>query len=59
MLIFRFGGDVWIKIVDASGNVKYDFLLEMKRNSKENWNRIEKSFQEVKENIKERPIKHR
>ena len=58
MLIHRYGGDVWIQIIDKDGNIKYDFLLEMKNNSDSMWNNIEKSFEEIKRYTKERPLQH-
>jgi len=56
MLIYRYGGDVRLEVIDASTEkTVFDFLLEMKHNDKKVWEKIEKSFQEVKQNIKERP----
>ena len=55
MIIERFGGDVFFIIKDNTGKILHSFGMEMKRNDKDTFLKIEELFNKVKEYLKERP----
>jgi len=49
LVIVRYGGDVIMTIFDnKTKKPKFDFLMEMKRNNQQEWNKIFRRFVEIK-----------
>ena len=49
MVIVRYGGDVFMTVFNnETKQSMFDFLMEMKQNSQQNWSRIFRRFVEIK-----------